>query len=154
MFCKTKHLLLQIKHWWAKQLLEMNWESFIMCTWPSEDSAVIYNNFPLFSPYLHYKKIALFGHPSWSMPTVKETPSANNKTMKHNFMWKNKIFTWHMLNIYSWFVGYRAAVVCSFLMGVIRKQGRIVFVKYNFVRSTISMSYFLFWAADTTAGMF
>lgn len=51
----------------------MNWASFIMCTWPSEDSAVIYNNFPLFNLHSHCKKISLFCHRSWSMPSVKET---------------------------------------------------------------------------------
>lgn len=38
----------------------MNWASFIMCTWPSEDSAVIYNNVSLLNLHSYYKKISLF----------------------------------------------------------------------------------------------
>lgn len=152
MFCKAKHLLLQIKHWWTKQLLEMNRETFEMCTWPSEGSAVIYNNFFLFNLYSPEKKISLFGHTSSPMPGVRSPVSANSKTIKHNFMWKNKLSTTYMPD--PWFVGYRAAVVSFLTMGGTRKRGRILLVKYSFVRSKIGVVYFLFAAAGNTTEMF
>lgn len=52
------------------------------------------------------------------------------------------------------FVGYRAAVVSFLMMGGTRKRGRILLVKYGFVKSKIGVVYFLFGAAGNTTEMF
>lgn len=158
MFCKAKNLLSQIKHWWTQQWLEMNRESFMLWTRSLEDSAMIYNNFSLFNLYSCSRKLSLLlathhGQcPVWRRPVF-----ANRKTIKHNFTWRNKIFTWYVLGICPRITGYGAAVLSSLIMRVtyyIRQWGRILFVKYNFFKSKISMVYSLFWAPGNTAGIF